>query len=62
MVILKRRSHKNMHNKPVNSASKLAGTSMASLVLRFNATLTQNNQYHSGPLPGRYEPFRVWCV
>ncbi len=42
-----------MPNNPVNIASKLAGTSMALLVLRFGATLAQNNQYHSGPLPGR---------
>ncbi len=45
---------KASHNNPVNNASKLAGTSMALLVLRFHATLAQNNQYHSGPLPGRY--------
>lgn len=29
---------------------KLAGTSMVLFVLRFNATLMQNNQYHVGPL------------
>ena len=43
----------NKTNKPVNSASKLARTSTASLVLCFSATLAQNNQHRSGLLPGR---------